>query len=207
MKPVLLYLIAILLASGCRKSSNGNGSNNESTDAFPNKVGDTWVYKVMDTLDNANNRTSSQYNMNVSITGIVTLPGGIMATIWVYSYLNTSDTNYVYQTGDTIKFLDATKSYAVRQYIIPISLHNSWQYIPGVSDVTIIEQGNISVGGNNFPNAFHLNGSTGMPDAIFGIDEWIENNVGVVKRYINPFGELIIVKHYISWSLISYHLN
>ncbi len=207
MKPVLLYLTAILLASGCRKSSNGNGSNNESTDAFPNKVGDTWVYKVMDTLDNANNRTSSQYNMNVSITGIVTLPGGIMATIWVYSYLNTSDTNYVYQTGDTIKFLDATKSYAVRQYIIPISLHNSWQYIPGVSDVTIIEQGNISVGGNNFPNAFHLNGSTGMPDAIFGIDEWIENNVGVVKRYINPFGELIIVKHYISWSLISYHLN
>ncbi|MGH2648729.1 MAG: hypothetical protein ACRDE8_14225 [Ginsengibacter sp.] len=206
MKPILLYSIAILLTSGCTKRSNCNGGNMGSTDAFPNKVGDTWVYKVSDTLDNGNIRTVSQYNMNVSITGTVTLPGGIMATTWVYDYLNTADTNYVYQTGDTIKFLDATKSYPVRQYIIPIMLHNSWQYIPGVSDVTIIEQGNISVGGNNFPNAFHLNGSAGLPDAIFEIDEWIENNVGVVKRYINPSGELIIVKHYISWSLISYHL-
>ncbi len=207
MKQIFLYSIAILLASGCRKSSNSNGTTKGATDVFPNKVGDTWVYKVMDTLVNANVRTPSQYDMNVSITGSVTLPGGTMATTWVYSYLNITDTNYVYQTGDTIKFLDATKSQLVRQYIIPIMLHNSWQYIPGVSDITIIEQGNISVGGNNFPNAFHLNGSAGIPDAIFGIDEWIENNVGVVKRYINPFGELILVKHYISWSLINYDLN
>ena len=185
MKQVLLYSIAILLASGCTKSSSS--TNTGSTDVFPNKVGDTWVYNVMDTLENGNNRSPSQYNMNVSITGSVTLPGGIMANTWVYNYPNIADTNYVYQTGDTIKFLDATKSEPVRQYII--------------------EQGNISVGGNNFPDAFHLNGSAGLPDAIFGIDEWIENNVGVVKRYINPFGELILVKHSIAWSLISYHLN
>ncbi|MGH2564978.1 MAG: hypothetical protein ACRDE5_10715 [Ginsengibacter sp.] len=203
MKSAFIYLIGLILALGCTKDNN----NKETADVFPDKPGDMWIYNVVDTLVNGSSYSVSQYYMNVNITGSVVLPGDITATVWVYNYNNNTDTNYVYQNGDTIKFLDKTKSSLVRQYIIPIRLNNSWQYVPGISDVTIIEQGNIIVNGNSFTNAFHLNGNAGMPDAIFGIDEWIENNVGIVKRYINPFGELIITKHYTSWSLVSYHIN
>lgn len=79
-------------------------------------------------------------------------------------------------------------------------------YIPGFSVVTIDAQVQIKVGGNTFNDAFHLVGSAGLPDATFEIEEWIENNIGVVKRYINPNG-LILIKHTTSWSLVSYHLN
>ena len=206
MKPVLISLTALLLVLGCTKGSIS--SNNKSKDVFPDKIGDTWVYHVTNTTVNGNDSTALQYDMNVSVTDSVRLPGGIIANVWIYKFLNTTDTNYVYQNGDTVKFLDKTKSFPLRQYIIPFSLHNSWQYIPGDFPATIDAQGDINVGVNDFPDAFHLhvNANAGLPDASFGIDEWIENNVGVVTRSIYPLG-LIFLKHVISWSLVSYHLK
>jgi hypothetical protein len=182
-------------------------TNTFATDTFPNKVGDTWLYLVNDTTVNGQDSTASQYNMTVSIINSTQLTDGTKANVWVYNYPGSSDTNYVFQTGDTVRFLDNTRSYTVRQYIIPLSLHNSWQYAPGINDVTVDTQSNIIVANIHFDNAFNIDGSAGYPDGIYGIDEWIENNVGVVKRYLNPYGEALILRHIIAWSLINFHLK
>ncbi len=205
--PLFLLIICILLfAFGCRKNDKNAISN--STDIFPNKVGDTWLYLVNDTTVNGQDSSAVQYNMTVSVIDSIQLSGGIKANVWVYNYPGGTDTNYVYQIADSIRFLDKSKSYIVRQYIIPLSLNNSWQYVvPSINEVTVDRQANIIVGQNNFSNVFHIYGSAGMPDGIFTISEWIENNVGIVKRYFNPSGELLVIRHVKAWSLVSFHLK
>lgn len=212
MKTILLCCTLLLFAFGCKKnnnSDNGNTINTYATDIFPNKVGDTWLYLVNDTTVNLFSHDSSaiQYSMSISITDSVQLPEGIKANVWVYNFSGNTDTNYVFQKGDTIRFMDKTNTYIARQYIIPLKLHNSWEYVQGIYDVTVDSQANIIIGQNHFDDAFNLDGYQGLPDAIFYIDEWVVNNVGVVKRYFNPSGELINIRHVIGWSLLSFHLK
>ena len=212
MKTIPFYSIILLFALGCKKDNNH--ANVNATDIFPNKVGDTWLYLVNDTtvhVFNGNDTTIAQYNLDISVIDSVQLAGGIKANVWVYNYPGGTDTNYVFQNGDTIRFAANTRSYIniVRQYIIPLSLHNSWQYVPdfsGFTSVTVDSQSNIIVGQNHFDNAFHIYGDAGMPDAGFVIDEWLENNVGVVKRYLHE-GGISGVNHFTTWSLVSYHLK
>jgi hypothetical protein len=45
-----------------------------------------------------------------------------------------------------------------------------------------------------------------MPDEGFSVEEWIENNVGIVKRYLQTDGTGG-VNHFTKWSLVSYHLK
>jgi hypothetical protein len=206
MKTIPFFCIIFLFACGCRKSSGNKDIN--STDIFPGKVGDTWLYLVNDTTVNGQDSSAAEYNMTIAVTDSIQLPGGIQANVWVYQSPMGKDTNYVFQTGDTVRFLDRTKSYTVRQYIIPLSLQNSWPYIfPGINVVTVVAQADILVGGVRYDNAFHIYGNAGMPDGTFSIDEWIGNNVGVVKRYLDPYGELLSLKHVIAWSLVSYQLK
>jgi len=206
MKVVSIFSILAFLALGCKKSSTDSTDNSKSSDTFPNKPGDSWIYHVIDTVTERTGDLITEYDMTVYVTDSIRLPGGVVANIWVYHSPNNSDTNYVYKDVDTVKFLDRAKASIVRQYVIPLSVHKSWPYIPGFSGVTIDAQQQIKVGGNTFNDAFHLTGSAGLPDATFEVDEWIVNNIGVVKRYINPNG-LILSRHPYSWTLVSYHLN
>lgn len=215
MKSILFCCTILFFAVGCRKGNNYDYSSNQNaTDIFPNKVGDTWLYLVNDTTVNRNtplDSPASQYNLRVSVIDSIQLPGGIRANVWVYTYPGRTDTNYVFQKGDTIRFIDINQtvySNYAKQYIIPLSLYNSWPYTePSYHNITVDLQSSIIVGQNHFDNAFHLHGDAGMPDAGFVIDEWIENNVGVVKRHFNPSGMLIEPRHVMAWSLVSYHLE
>lgn len=215
MKYILLGLCILLMVYSCRKGSADNSTKN-GTDIFPNKVGDTWVYLVNDTsyvLSNA--ATISQYNMTIAVIDSVQLPGAIKANRWVYTYPGGTDTNYVYQHGDTISFAaNALPSLNItRQYIIPLRLHNSWQYVVSnfvgqLHNVTVDSVANISVGENHFENAYALHGIPGVPDNFFNVEEWIADYVGVVKRYFNNRGYTIGPnQHKTSWSLVSYHLE
>lgn len=206
MRFLFIYFLVLLIAPGCKKSNTNDINNNKSSDIFPNKPGDSWVYHVIDSLTDRTGYLITEYDVTVSITDSTRLPGGIVASVWVYHFPNNTDTNYVYPVGDTIKFIDRSKNSIVRQYIIPLSVHKTWPYIPGFSGVTIDTEQQIKIGGNTFNDAFHLTGSAGLPDATFEIEEWIVNNIGVVKRYINPNG-LILSRHPYSWTLVSYHLN
>ena len=87
---MLFCCIILMFAFGCRKSNNNNNNGNQNaTDIFPNKVGDTWLYLVNDTTVNRStphDSTAVQYNLTVSVIDSIQLPGGIKANVWVYTY-------------------------------------------------------------------------------------------------------------------------
>ncbi len=212
MKTVFYFLIIVFIVSACKKE---NISNQVASDYFPNTIGDTWHYVVNDTTVNRSHphdSTAMQYNMTVMVVDSIHLQDGTKANVWVFYYPGAiNDTNYVYTKGDTIHFenVNETKySEFPRQYIVPLSLHQSWQYsVPSINDVTIDRQSDVSVGSILFANSFHIWGYSGMPDATFLVDEWVEESVGIVKRRIDPIGELIDPRHVRAWSLVSFHLN
>jgi hypothetical protein len=205
LKTICKGILLLILVAGCHKS---NTVNTGSQDLFPNKIGDNWHYMVKDTTLQGNlDSGSTQYNVDVLIVDTFKWINGITATIWQFNYPGWTDSNYVFQTGDTIRFMDRTNTYIVRQYIIPFATGSSWPYIPGISNVTVLGQSDITVGSNVFTSAWQIYGYAGMPDASFTIDQWFKDNIGFVRLYLNPSGELILTKHIQDWSLISYELK
>jgi hypothetical protein len=197
--------LLLLLAMSCKKSNNGNTA---SPDSFPNTVGDSWRYQVRDTtLSGSGVYANTPYTVDVQIVGTVKWPNGITAMIWQYKGPGWIDSNYVYQTGDTIRFMDITNTIIVRQYISPFVTGSSWPFIPGISNVTVLGQENITVGNNSFAGAWEIYGNAGMPDASFTIHQWFKNNVGFLRLYLNPSGELILTRHIQDWTLVSYQLK
>ena len=197
-------VVLLFLAVGCNKS---NTQNTGSRDVFPNTIGDSWHYLVKDTTIQGNlDSGSTQYNVDVLVVDTVKWSNGITATIWQYKYPGWTDSNYVFLIGDTFRFMDRTNSYIVRQYIMPFETGSSWPYIPGISNITVIGQRDIAVGNKVFTSSWYIYGNAGMPDAIFTIDQWFHDNIGFVRLYLNPFGELIITKHIQDWSLVSLSL-
>ena len=51
MKKIFFCCIILLFAFACKKgnNNNNNGVNENATDLFPDKPGDTWLYLVNDT--------------------------------------------------------------------------------------------------------------------------------------------------------------
>ena len=206
MKTLFISLVLLLLTAGCRKNTNTAIPDS----SFPNDVGDTWHYLVYDTTTVSNAVTgTTQYSLDVSIVADTTLPGGIIATVWQYQYPDHIDTSFVVQKGDTIQFLyDEINLPLMKQYIVPFKVNSSWPYaLCDLDKVTVTEKTSKQVLQRTFQNAFHLTGNAGCPDAVFSIDEWIAGNIGIVKSYYNPFGELLLTKHITNWLLVSYSLR
>jgi hypothetical protein len=201
-----LFAVILLLVVACKKNHD-----QPAPEIFPDKVGDNWLYLVNDTFTTYQSPpVITQYNMMVSVIDSILLPGGVRANIWVYNSPAGNDTNYVFKHNDTITFLARREFFDLfpRQYVIPLGVNNSWEYSwASAHNVTIASRSNINVGPYNFENAFHIIGYPGRPDEIITLDEWFEEHVGVVKRYINSFGTTNPLKHRTSWSLISYHVE
>jgi hypothetical protein len=148
------------------------------------------------------------YDADITIVGTTQLPGGITANIWQFRSPGAIDTNLVFQSGDTIIFRDKENDYyPQRQYIIPFAIGSSWQYVPGLLDVSVADTESIATGGNHFQGAWQIRGYAGMPDGIEWIDEWLVDHVGIVRKYFNPSGWAIPTKHILDWTLISYQLK
>lgn len=208
MKPLLICLLLILAAGACNKHNTGGGNIASTGDLFPNKPGDHWHYQVIDTTQTLTGSTVAHYDADIYIVGTISLPGGITASIWQFRTPGNIDTNFVFQTGDTVVFRDKEDdAYPQRQYIIPFTIGSSWQYIPGLSDVSVVDTETIVTGGNLFHGAWQIRGFSGMPDGIEWIDEWSVDHVGIVRRYFNPSGWAIATKHILDWTLVSYQLK
>lgn len=205
---IIRYSIIVLLLSGCKKNNDNQHIN--STEIFPDKVGNSWTYNVHDTTIHFTSDSSfAEYNLTVSIVDSIQLPGGINAHVWVYHYSGTTDTNYVIQKNDTIAFLNKGLG-TIGQYIFPLVINNSWQYTPFPSSTfdlaTVVAQQDIVVNQQTFKNAFYVVAEGGYPDAQYAVRDWIVNNVGIVKRFYATDG-LSGINHVEGWTLISYHLK
>jgi hypothetical protein len=209
MKITLGSCFILLVIFSCAKSNESFGDQN-ATDSFPDKVGDTWLYHVTDTaFTNQNIDSIREYDMEVSVVDSTVLPGGLTSNIWVYKSPNATDTNYVVLRADTINFemFRGPEIVVVRRYVEPLQLHSSWEYSTNsVHNVTIDSVADILVGSNQF-HTYHIFGYPGRPDEIISIEEWVANNIGIVKRYYNNSGTTNPLQHHTIWSLVSYHLQ
>jgi len=209
MKIAIGCCLILLVILSCTKSNENAGDQNV-INSFPDKPGDSWLYHVTDTAFTLQNIDSTrEYNMEVSVIGTTMLPGGLTSNIWVYRSPNATDTNYVVVSADTINFeiFRGPELLVVRRYIKPLQLHQSWEYSTNSAhDVTVDSVEDILVGTNQF-HAYHIFGYPGRPDEIINIEEWVANNVGLVKRYYNNSGTTNPSQHHITWSLVSYHLR
>jgi hypothetical protein len=209
MKIGIPFYVILLFILSCTRT-NESMANADGTDSFPDRVGDTWLYHVTDTaITNQNIDTIREYDMEVSVVDSIILPGGIRSNIWVYRSPNLTDTNYVVLNADTINFeiFRGPELVVVRRYVEPLQLHQSWEYSSGsVHDVTVDSVADIQVNANRF-RAYHIFGYPGRPDEIIDVEEWIANNVGVIKRYYNNSGTTNPFQHHTTWSLVSYHLQ
>lgn len=202
------YAILLFIFSCIR--NNESFDNTEGTDSFPDRVGDSWLYHVTDTALTLQNIDSiREYDMQVLVVGSTLLPGGSTSNIWIYRSPNTTDTNYVVLSADTINFemFRGPGVIVVRRYVEPLQLHQSWEYSAGsVHNVTVDSVADIQVNANQF-HAHHISGYPGRPDEIINIEEWVAKNIGVVKRYYNNSGTTNPFQHHTTWSLVSYHLK
>lgn len=206
-----LAILAVTLSAlfACKKTP-GCGPDMPSKDLIPNAIGSTWHYLVKDTLIDISDSTATQYQVDVAIVDSTVLPGGIKATVWQFRYPSRTDTNFAYLAGDTLKFLPKNDAnyFCPGQYIIPFAIGSSWPYITlTFSKVSVVGQTDITVNSLDFKNAWEIKGVSGMPDGLFSVDEWFENNVGFVRMYRNTWGELIAIRHNLDWTLMSYELD
>ena len=206
-------VLFLVLATGCKKSNDSSVIvNTASQELFPNQIGDKWHYRVIDTTFVANQATTStQYFVDVTIVGNTKILNGINANVWQFKYPDHTDSQYVYQTGDTIKFYGNSQVYRFGQYIFPFTSGSFWEYVSSPPElpqyVTVTGPTDITVSKSLFIGAWRISGAAGGPDTSFGIDNWFEDHVGFVKIYFNSFGELLFTRHNLDWYLVSYQLK
>jgi hypothetical protein len=209
LRTVPVCLLLLVTGGACKKN---NIANTSSGDIFPDKVGDHWHYLVKDTTEGLHDTSSVQYGVDVDIVGTTISPGGVVAYIWKITYPNGADTNMLFQYGDTLNYVELANSprhsfQPFGTYIVPFATGATWAYVYGMQKIAVIGQEDIVVGNDRYKGAWEIRGSAGMPDGIFRIDEWYADHIGCVRRYYNPYGELIITKHVLDWNLVSYQLK
>jgi hypothetical protein len=218
MKKIRWAFIIFFLAAGCQKSDSSSQvlpPENDSTSSqvlFPNRVGDEWHYLVNDTaIHNSGFDSSvviSKYDVDVAIVGRVRLANNAIATIWQYRYPNSTDTNYVYQSGDSILFLDRTKFQRPKVYLTPFAVGSNWLCLQGELDFKkVVSQGTITIGDSTYTDSWEIMGSTTLPDAFYYIDERFKYHIGFINSYYNNSGAFINTVNHTTWSLISYLLK
>src|ERR1700733_1443700 len=116
-----ICLLLAFMAGACKKNNTGDTG---SSDIFPNKVGDRWHYLVKDTTESYNDSTATQYDLYVNIVGRVLLPDGDSASVWQFNTPGSIDTNYVFQSADTIRFeqmfdFPGQNPYVNATYLVP----------------------------------------------------------------------------------------
>lgn len=203
--PAVLFLLAMTVGA-CKKNT---GANTQSSDVFPNKVGDHWHYLVKDTtMPYHIYQSSTQYYVDVNIVGMTTLINGPDVSIWQFRYPDHTDTEYVSRQEDTILFLGLPGPYVAAEYLFPFSTGLTWRYVPfSLMEVSVAGQESIDAGSNHFQGAWEISGNSGLPNDFFRVDEWFVDHIGFVRKVFNPYGQLIPTTHILDWLLVSYALH
>lgn len=195
----LLFIVFFQFFSGCSKDTLK--PNTQATEYFPNKVGDKWVYSVYDSTK------KRMDDVSVEITGTTTLPKGELANIWIYKYPDRVDTNFVFQSGDTVKFVPALdinpNDYVVKEtYVFPLSVGNSWTNLFLYDSVHVTKKTQISINNLQFDSTYFLIEKGQTFNYFIYAEEYFKPMIGMVQlsryeyNFFTPDNKVWYLKDY-----------
>ena len=196
---ILLIIFALLLVTlSCTKKSP-TPAPALSTSPFPNAVGNTYTYQVVDS------NLNSKYQVQVTVAGTITLKNGLTASVWVYKGPASIDTNYVANSGDSTVFYDKSKLNIVSVYHFPLQIGKKYKNSSYNDSTKIISSGPLVLTSSTYLSSFYLYEHASGFNYKLNRRQWISPNIGLLKQalYIYNLGPEISQ----SWELISYHLN
>jgi hypothetical protein len=202
MKYFILSACIIATLYSCKK---GNVANTTASEYFPNTTGNYWKYEITDSLLNL---TST---VEVNIVGDKILPGTQSAKIWQYSYADHVDTNYVYQNGNTIIFLDNNFEICNR-YVVPLQLHDTWPLLrPNyyfADSIRVTANQNFQLNDQSFQNSFLLHETGTMPNGSLDKTEWFCANIGMLTKTEKHYDRIgAAYAKFLHWQLVEFRLK
>jgi hypothetical protein len=195
---ILFSSVAFL---SCKKQKSTT-TLNPGSEYFPNTVGDYWKYKYVDSSVN----TSSYVDIN--IIGTKVLPGGQNAKIWTYTFPSHVDTNFVYQDGNTIKFVNTGLSIR-NSYVIPFSIGTQWRTNPEYvyDSIQVLVNNTYTLNNHAFENSFLLFQYGHLPDNNWTSTEWFCPNIEMLTKNDKNAFLIAATVTTVHWELIDYSLK
>jgi len=176
MQTKLLLICSLMLVSiniSCNDSSTGPSTS--STDIFPNKLGNTWIYAHHDSLSNLSD------TLTVTIVGETTLSNNQSAMIWQYRLSNNIDTVYVFNVGDTVRFVTNRHPFRI---LFPLQIGSKWGGDYGLNDtIRILQKAPISVVAGTFANSYEIQETWGGLNDYGQFTRWFAPNAGLIRIY------------------------
>jgi hypothetical protein len=193
---IVLPFLAILLCLGCAQKKS---ENVEPQNYFPNSVGDSFIYRVTDSVNN------NVFNVFVSVVGSTKMSNGLPVNIWTYKYPNSIDTNYVFSNKDSVIFYgsrdtDPNKVIIKNVYHLPVTVGAKWR-VSFIGDSSkVVKNDTLQINGKSYNNVYLIHEHFYLTNVITTRDQWFAPNIGLVKMnyFVSDFGN---TKEY--WQLAS----
>lgn len=162
---------------------------------FPNETGNTWKYRVIDSIYNRND------TVLVQITGSGYFPDGRKGKIWRYTgKVYPNDNSYLYRVGS---FNDTVFFNSEIEYIFPLTIGKKWHQHFQTTEVQAIETVTTSAG--TFENCYKIYVSENGDNYRFSRTLWFAPGIGMIKeiRSLYSLGRV----EYTFWQLLDYKLE
>ena len=151
--------------------------------AFPNALNSHWRYLKAGPKE--------QY-LDVKIIGETRMENGQKAAVWVYNYPDETDTNYVIESDDNIKVIEAPGNRLKREINFPLYVGKSWASSSKYGDSTrVIGKTTLTTPAGNFPDTYIL---TNIPNTRYRVGNyrkidtiWFTPDIGITKYSQNDF--------------------
>lgn len=191
-------LVSLFIFPQCTKDNTLSPSDPMTVNTFPNTVGDSWIYKVI------NYQKNTVDTVKVSILGKVKNNfGRDTFTLWQYQWPDKIDSQFVSVINDTVRFYDYQyynsphyNQGLLNVYIFPLTANDSLNFNTNntffrLREVTMFTSFDISVPQNDSvmiqKSAFHVQKKFlmdvwGQPPAYFIIDDDFVPGIGMVKE-------------------------
>lgn len=191
-------LFISLLFSACENPTENNPPP-DSTNTFPNKVGDEWNYAVYDSL------TGTVDTLNVKIVG-TTAANGKDLTIWARNSSTYNDTIYVNVDMNTVYFYtDPYPDIVDKKIEFPLAVGKYWKNPDQITDSSIVKSIDlVNVPADNYTEAYRIERNYGGFNVYGYSVTWFVDNVGIVKMYRRIQGFDNIKE---TWELLSYTVH
>ncbi len=176
----IIFILALSTVFLCCKKNTDTIKGQNASEYFPNSEGDYWKYKYVDSLAN-----STSY-VEVKVVGSTIILNGQTAKVWTFKFTGHTDTNYVYKTGDTVKFLNIYMN-VINTYVIPLVVNNKWENAFLFDSIKVLQQDTLFINKNSFTNSFLLNEKAGGPNYHLNRDEWFCPYVGMLTKKRTEF--------------------